>query len=102
MFNANGDYQISKDAKMWLFLLYDVPSVDANGNATAYNRKSLKVSNISTSISNVSEVIKKSTIRQFIEAGILEDNGYDEVLLAMPIIDAIDKLDSLIKADNSK
>ena len=83
-------YYISKDAKFWLFMLFnavdgdDVDELvtDANGYADCYVNKNLTFDGLSTGMNNVSSALTDATIRQLVDAGILTDRATFEHVYA--------------------
>ena len=63
------DYYIKQN--IMLFLLYDFDEVDENGYAKSYTKKSVKFVNFEAS--EISTNLKKATIRQLIDVGLIED-----------------------------
>ena len=70
----SGTYYISKDAKIWLLLLYSAGEKDVNGNALSYTCKDLTLGNINQTISNASTCFMESTIKMLVDSGTLVES----------------------------
>ena len=73
-----GTYYISKNAKVWLFMLYDdsaVKSTDAGkiGSALSYTDVDLTFNDMEGRIATVSTAFTNATLKQLIQTGIIVD-----------------------------
>lgn len=72
--NANGTYYISKEAKIWLLLLYSAGEKDATGNALTYTCKDLTLGNINQTILGASNCFMDATIKMLVDSGTLNES----------------------------
>ena len=69
---TNGEYYLSSDAGMWLFICYDAGSIDENGRAVTYTENKTTLKDLQSSSSIISNSFAKATIRQLVDAGIVD------------------------------
>lgn len=69
---TNGEYYLSSDAGMWLFICYDAGSIDENGRAISYAENKTTLKDLQNSTSIISNSFAKATIRQLVDAGIVK------------------------------
>lgn len=69
---TNGEYYLSSDAGMWLFICYDAGSIDENGRAVSYTENKTTLKDLQSSSSIISNSFAKATVRQLVDAGIVD------------------------------
>ena len=71
-----GTYYVSRNAKIWLFILYQEGGIDpTTGVATTYTALDCTFSQMGTVFGGVSDKIINATIRQLVESGILTESS---------------------------
>ncbi len=76
----SGTYYISKNAEIWLFILYSTEEASVStatatkGAMTKYTAKNIKFSEFDSNVGDMADTLINSTVKQLIEAGILTEN----------------------------
>ena len=79
-FNGSGTYYISKNAKIWLFMLYNSNNDIGEGVKGAYNANNLKLKDLDAEMGNMTDKVLNATIRQLWMSGILPTaNNYSSI-----------------------
>ena len=105
--NDHGTYYISKNAKIWLFVLYDYSGVDSTdmgggirtgtGVASSYTAKSSTFGNMMSTFGNVSQDIMDATVRQLVQAKVIDEGSSNySSLYPYTINEVLAKMSSLL------
>ncbi len=86
--DPNGEYVISQEAGIWLFLMYEMEDgdgngtgdIDENGDALRFNKTHLAVRDMSSNIMNLSDYVLHATVKQFVECGMLTGPYHDDLM----------------------
>lgn len=87
--DASGEYYLKKDAGIWLLLSFDAEIEILTGKATKYTQSTATIADLEQG-TTISSKILNSTIRQLVDAGILE--SANENVMPFTIQQAIDAL----------
>ena len=75
--SSSGNYYVSKDAKIWLFMMYDANGVSSatgtKGAINTYTAKSVRFSDLEDNMSGMSDTLMNATVKQLLQAGILSE-----------------------------
>ncbi len=82
-----GNYFISKDAGVWLLLCFDGQE-HINGTPKKYVQSNLSISNMQSG-SGLSDVLSTATVRELIDAGIINAEISNPTVLAMTITEVV-------------
>ncbi len=69
---SNGEYYLSSDAGMWLFICYDAGTINADGRAQSYTENKTTLKDLQSSSSVIADSFSNATIRQLVDAGIVK------------------------------
>lgn len=71
----DGEYYISKEASVWLLMLYDCDSTDIYGFGEVYNKntENTTISQMDSLVIDMTTKVKTATIRQLVSCGLLDD-----------------------------
>ncbi len=84
---GEGEYCVSESAGVWLFMLYDADkNTDSAGNAMSYTESGTTLSGMNERVSGVHNSVVSATIRQLVDAGILEDNAAYQNKYALSVL----------------
>ena len=75
----NGTYYISSNAKIWLFVYYNVGEADEGGYAKTLTDKGITFSSLESGVGDVADGFMTATIRQLYLCGILSEK-YDNIM----------------------
>ncbi len=85
-------YNISRDASIWLFMFYNYETgegnFDTDGNSVYYTESGLTLSELER-MSNIAKKLENATIRQLVDSGVIEDPGYRTSTLYAESLSAI-------------
>ncbi len=87
-------YAIASTASVWLFMLYDVDGKTSDGNGTWYKESDLALKDLNSDngIESMTTKLQNASVRQLVDAGIIQDPGYTgdlEILYASTLHDIL-------------
>jgi hypothetical protein len=99
--DTNDLFYISKKSSIWLFVLYDHSGDGGAGLVNIYTEKGTKFGEVKDGFAMSTADMPKSTVRQFVEAGLLIENtaGAYERIYDKRVIDIIDAAASVAESN---